>query len=293
MPYSEDSERYWLHKEPFHFCGDLGVAKWLRVVNDEEYLALFESASEGSVCGTATTWKVFSKEAPSRIKEFEPNAKIVIMLRPPVTWMRSWHHDLLRHGYEDQVDFGQALELEEERVEGRKMPRRPAFGGCLQYRKAARFSEQVERYFEVFGKENVFVGLLEEFEKEPQTFLKSLTEFLGVDSTVELKVTRENDSRILDGTHHFDLAMGRMVGRLPGGEGLKSFFKAKLEKRYRRLADRIFAPMSDKSINSILEEELLEEFEPEVAKLGKLIGRDLSHWNEPQFPRSENEHHHH
>ena len=54
--------------------------------------------------------------------------------------------------------------------------------------------------------------------------------------------------------------------------------------------------MSDKKIDSIVEEELLEEFEPEVAKLGELLGRDLSHWNEPRFPRSEHDHdhdHHH
>ena len=293
MPYSEDPSRYWLHKEPFHFCGDLGIAEWLRVVNGDDYLNLFKDAPEGSLCGTATAWKIFSKEAPIRIKEFEPNAKVVIMLRPPVTWMRSWHHDLLRYAYEDQVDFGQALELEPQRAEGRRMPRRAAFSGCMQYRETARFSAQVEGYYQTFGRENVFVGLLEDLQNDSGSFFKELLEFLGADSTVELKVARENDSTALRGTHHFDLAVGRAAARLPGGAGLKKIFSKLLASRYRKLADRIFAPMSDKSINSILEEELLEEFEPEVAKLGKLIGRDLSHWNEPCFPRSEDEHDHH
>ena len=293
MPHTDDPSRYWLHKEPFHFCGDLGVAEWLRVVEDDEYLKLFEEAAEDVVCGTATAWKIFSREAPARIKEFEPKAKIVIMLRPPVTWMRSWHHDLLRYAYEDKVSFGEALGMEADRKEGKNMPRRPAFAGCLQYREAARFSEQVERYYEVFGCENIFVGLLEDFEREPQDFLKKLLGFLEVDSTVELEVTRENDSPPLRGTHHFDLAVGRFMDRVPGGGGLKKIFRKSLEGKYRKVTDKVFAPMSDKKIDSIVEEELLEEFEPEVAKLGKLIGRDLSHWNEPRFPRSEHDHEHH
>lgn len=293
MPHSEDSERYWVRKEPFHFCGDLGVTEWSRVVREDDYLALFSKAPEGARCGTATAWKMFSQEAPVRIKEFEPQAKIVMMLCPPVTWMRSWHHELLRHAYEVQVDFGQALEVEKERAEGRKMPCRNASGNCLQYRKAARFSEQVERYFEVFGRENVFVGLRDDLEKDPSSFYKSLLEFLEVDSSVQLEGKQTSDSEALCGTYHFDLAVARTVGRLPGGAGLKKLFSKSLQQRYRKLADRIFAPMSDQSINSILEEELLEEFEPEVARLGKLLDRDLSHWNEPRFPRSENEHHHH
>lgn len=293
LPHSDNPDRYWQHKEPMHFCGDLGITDWLRVVKEEDYLALFQDAGAEKVCGTAGAWKLFSEEASLRIKEFEPDAKIVIMLRPPVTWMRSWHHDLLRYAYEDKVSFGEALAAEEERKQGRQMPRRAAFAGCLQYRKAAHFSEQVERYYQVFGKDRVFVGLMEDMQDKPQELLRDLLEFLGVDSSVTLKLGRENDSGTLVGTHHFDLAVGRVVSRLPGGKLLKEFFAKSLEARYRKLADRVFGPMSEKKIDSILEEELLEEFEPEVAKLGKLLGRDLSHWNEPRFPRSENEHHHH
>ena len=295
MPHSEDPQRFWLHKEPFHFCGDLGIADWLRVAERDDFLNLFKEASEQAICGTASAWEAFSQEAPERIKEFEPEAKIIIMLRPPVTWMRSWHHDLLRYGYEDQVDFGQALAMAEERVAGRKMPSRAAFAGCLQYRKAARFSEQVTRYYDVFGRENVFVGLHEDLEKNQTEFTRNLLQFLGVDSSIPLVVERTNDSSVLKGTHHFDLAVERVVDRLPGGEGLKSWFGRSLKRRYRHLADKIFAPMSNKSISSVLEEELLEEFEPEVAQLGELIGRDLSHWNEPRFPRNAHEHdsHHH
>lgn len=292
LPHCEDPERYWLHKEPFHFCSDLGIAEWLRVVNDDDYLKLFEEAPEDAICGTATAWKIFSEEAPSRIKEFAPDAKIVIMLRPPVTWMRSWHHDLLRHGYENKVSFREALEEEAARAEGKNLPRRNAFGSCLSYRKAAHFSEQVERYFATFGRENVFVGLMEDIENDGAAFLKNLLEFLGVDSSHIPAMNRENDSAVLRGTHHFDLAVGRVVSRLPGGEALKRSFEKRLQGRYHSFVDGIFAPMSDKKIESILEEELLEEFEPEVKKLGALLNRDLSHWNEPRFPRSEHDDHH-
>lgn len=252
-----------------------------------EWGGLFGEVANEAVCGVAMSGRLFSKEAPARIRELLPQGKVVLMLRPPVTAMRSWHHERLRDAREDQVDFGQALEKEREQSEGKRGTR------AMGYRAAARFSERVEDYFEAFGRENVFVRLEEDLEKDSERCFRELLEFLGVDSSVQITVVSESDSDVLCGTHHFDLSVGRLVNRLPGGGGLKKLFASSLEARYRKLADRIFAPMSDQSINSILEEELLEEFEPEVAKLGRLLERDLSHWNEPRFPRGEEDHHHH
>ncbi len=292
VPASDDPQRFWLDQEPYHFCGDSGSADWLRVVSGDDYRNLLEAAPPNAKCGIATGWKLFSQDALQRMKEFEPNAKIVLMLCPPITWMRSWHHEMLRYAYEDQVDFGQALAMEKERSQGLKLPRYVPSKECLQYRKAARFSEQVKAYYELFGKDQVFVGLLEDMQDEEADFQGRLLEFLEVDSSVNFETSGMNDAHFLKGTHHFDLAVGRVVKRLPGGSKIKQWFTKSMEPNYRNLMDKIFAPMSDQSINSILEEELLEEFEEEVDSLSRLIGRDLSHWNTPRFPRDEGGHHH-
>jgi len=284
LPPSGDLGYYWSNKDPFHFGGDF---------ESDDALNSFEGAAEGAVCGTATAWQAFSEQMPTRIQEFAPRGKIILMLRPPISWMRDWHHDLLCGAQEKKVSFQQALIAEQEREKGNVMPKEPTLAAHLSYRKSAQFSEQIERYYQVFGKEQVFVGLMEDWEEKPESFLKELLEFLEVDSTVKLTVKAEEGAQVLPGTHHFDLAVDQFFGSLPGGVGLKKFFTKTGEAKYRGVAERLFAPMSDKKIPSVLEDELLEEFEPEVAKLGLLLGRDLSHWNEPRFPRTYHDHDHH
>ncbi len=278
MPYSR--EDYWRHKEPFYFCGDLGIADWLRVSDEREYLELFKGVDGEKRVGEASAWYLLSEEAPTRIRASgNEGVKIVVMLRSPVEWMRSWHHDLLTYGYEDIADFGLALAAEDARTRGERLPRRAAFAGCLSYRKAARFSGQVRRYYEMFGRENVFVGLMGDMRREPAAFMKSLLEFLEVDSLCVPEVERRNDSTVLPATHLFNLAVGRVVDRLPGGGAIKWAFTSGPNKLVGRVVSRILPPLSDKSIEPGLERELREEFAVEIDELGSLIGRDLEHWH--------------
>lgn len=293
LPPNDAPEKNWLQDESYQDSEEAADAAWQRAVEEGSYLANFEAAPDDRILGSAIPWKLHSAEVPGYLKAFAPKGKVVIMLRPPVTWMRSRHHDLLRRGYENKVSFREALDEAEAHANGKNLPRREVSPSFFAYREAARFSAQVERYYEVLGRENVFVGLAEDLENDAPTFLGELLQFLGVGSSTVPEVAEEIESSPLRGTHHFDLAVGRTVDRLPGGKGLKRFFGRGLQGRYQKFIEGIFAPMSDQKIESILEEELLEEFEPEVRRLGKLIGRDLSHWNEARFPRSEHDHDHH
>ncbi|MEM9080257.1 MAG: sulfotransferase [Verrucomicrobiota bacterium] len=281
LPDSDDPERYWLVKEPNFFCGDLGIADWLRVKEEVEYLGLFGRAGTAKRIGEASPWYLFSEEAPKRIRSFAgTEVKIVILLRSPVEWMRSWHHDLLRYDYEDLVDFEEALEAEIDREWGRQMPARGAYPGCLCFRRAARFSEQVKRYVDYFGEEQVFVGLLEDMEEDSGALLRQICRFLGVRSDLGLTIPRVNVAPMLPATHAFDSKVGRAMNRLPGGKVLAKGFSETVGRPYRRIVDRVAGPLSDKSIEPRLEAELKEEFLPEVERLAKVIGRDLSHWHE-------------
>lgn len=269
---------------------------WPALVSDlKGQLADYEVSSgpRTGTIGIEASRLFLRRDTAKELKAAVPLARVVLLLDRPVKWMRSWHHQLLALVHEDQVDFGQALAHEERRLQGHRLPRHAPALEALRYRDAARLGSQVEGFFEDFGRENVWVGLQEDWEKEPKAFLENLFTFLEVKPTDSGESQMVLAEKVLKGTHHFDWAVARVVGRLPGSRGLKSLFAKTLQARYRRTADRIFAPMSDQRINSILEEELLEEFESEVAKLSSLLERDLSHWNEPRFPRSLNEHHHH
>ncbi|MBB5350405.1 hypothetical protein HNR46_000629 [Haloferula luteola] len=273
FPLAEHREAYWLFKEPGHFAGDLKIADWLRVIPEEDYLRLFEPAAEGRLCGEATATYLFSEEAPQRIRTFTGGeAKIIIMVRSPVLWMRSWHHDLLRYGYENCGDFEKAIERGERRDAGRELPRRAAFAGCMNYRKLAHFSEYVHRWQETFGQERVFIGWQPDFEGNPQAFLRRLLDFLGVDPGPMPEAKRENDSSVLPATHAFDLWLGRVMGRLPGGEPISRFLQAEVGGIYRGVVDRVLRPLSDRTIAEPLLSRLQEEFSGEETRLMEMAG---------------------
>lgn len=276
MPYSEDKEVTWLHKEPNHFCSDLGIADWLRVETDDDYLKLFEDATTESRLGSASPFNLMSNEAAGRIHEFTGgSAKIIIMLRSPVRWMRSFHHDMLRYGYEDIADFGKALDAESDRSEGRRLPKRAAFAGCLRYREEADFAPQVQRYFDLFGREQVLVGTMDEFQNEPATFLNTVLNFLEVDASLCPENRRSNDSATLLGTHFFDLAVGRAIDRLPAAQALKSCFSGRPKALYHKLTSKVLRPVSDKTIEPKLAAALHEEFRQPTADLAELLDREL------------------
>ena len=63
-----------------------------------------------------------SESAVDEIHAFNPNARIIIMLRRPDEMLYSLHSQLLYSGEEDLEDFGAALAAESSRAEGHQMP---------------------------------------------------------------------------------------------------------------------------------------------------------------------------
>ena len=281
LPRSETTRTYWIQKEPMFFCDDLGIEDWIRVSQWEDYLALFAQAGGAPRVGEVSALYLLSESAPRRILDCcDDDVRIIILLRPPVDWMRSWHHDCLRYAHESIADFRQALDAEPQRRLGQKLPRHGGFKGCLNYRQAARFSESVERYFRLFGPDRVKVILMEDLHRHPQRVLEEITGFLGVSPMPPSGIERQNDSTALSRTHLLEFRLQRKWQSLPladhwVGEWIKS-----PGRWYRRAMLKLFPPLSNKAIDPELRRQLVEEFRPEVERLSRLIGRDLSHWNE-------------
>lgn len=280
LPRSDSPRTYWISKEPLHFCDDLGIGDWIRIGRESDYAALFADAGNARRIGEVSALYLMSPNAPHRIREYAgDDCRILITLRPPVDWMRSWHHDCLRYAHETIADFRLALAAEPDREAGRRIAKHCGFSGCLAYRKGARFSEQVARYFEVFGREQVKVVLMEDLAADPAGVLAEIATFLGISPDFPFRLERQNDSHSLSRFHHLEFRIARKLADRPGLANILRVVPHGVHDAYRKMVVRYFPPLSDKSIEPSLREELVEEFRPEVARLGELLGRDLSHWN--------------
>lgn len=181
-------------KEPNFFDGDLLSLKPLhRSYTLSEYLDLFK-AGEGLLCGEGTVWYMLSKTAAREIYQFNPDAKILIMLRNPVDFLYSLHSHLVFYGYEDIQDFESALLAEPDRRQGKRIP-----PGChptelLLYSQLASFTEQIQRYLDVFDRSQIHLTIYDDFVKDTAGTYRKVLEFLGVDAnfTTDFEIVNSN-----------------------------------------------------------------------------------------------------
>ena len=86
----------------------------------------------------------------------------------------------LRNATED-LDFDGALAARADRREGRRLPRLARNVKMYQYRAVASYTDQVARYFDAFGRENVHVVIFDDFVRDPAASYRATLQFLGVD----------------------------------------------------------------------------------------------------------------
>jgi hypothetical protein len=264
------------HKEPLYFGDDL-TRRYGRMSLDD-YLRLFRDAEPGQRSGEASTWYLYSTTAAREIKEFSPDAQITVMLRNPVDVMYAQHNQLIFNAMEPLTDFAEALDAEEDRRAGRRLPPWPINVENLFYRHSVRFAEQLERYFEVFGRDRVHVMLHDDLVRDGAGVIRGYLEFLGVDATLAAAPPTANENRKVKSARLQRLIfMPRVL--MPVAPMLRRFplvraVRTRLLKMNSEAKPR--APM-----DPALRRQLLDEFRPEIERLSRLIDRDLlSAWVE-------------
>jgi len=164
------------------------------ITSIEEYVSDFDN-EQGSLIGEICPSYVLAGSADNIFKH-NPNAKIIILLREPVSRAYSNFQHLVRDGRE-RGSFEEALASEDERLEkGWEW-----FWGLKQN---SRYYHVVKEYMDTFGNENVKVVLFEDFIKDQETHLKMIMEFIGLDAaTTRFEAFDSNKSGVVSGKWRF------------------------------------------------------------------------------------------
>ncbi len=165
----------------------------------DEYMGHFSGATDEAVVGESSHVYLPSTEAARLIHEFAPDARILIMLRDPVTSIHARHQQNVWMGREDILDFASALAAESDRRAGRRLPPDTPYVTGLRYREACTMTPQVRRYLDEFGRERLHFALLEDLGARP------LETYRGV---LELDPT----NNVLPSRRHVTVAWGRDYG---------------------------------------------------------------------------------
>ena len=257
-------------KEPFFFGTDLtGGSHWSR----QQYEAMFARSGD-LVCGEATTWYLYSKTAAKAIYRFNPEARIIIMLRNPVDAAHSLYGQLRFNQDEDIEDFAAAIEAQERRRRGQDIPDRCSAAWALQYTDVCRFSGQVQRFLETFGRRQVWFVIFDDFQARPADEVRRVYDFLGLDPGFRPDIRVLNRSKRPRSRRLQRLlrdAPTHLLGRL--------LVPPRLRPKVAGLALRLNSrPAPRPPLPPKVHADLAELFRDDVRRLGDLLGRDRMHW---------------
>ena len=172
-------------KEPDFFLEkeitDLGLYYGTTAIDtSERYHNLFSDKKDEKIFGESSVSYLYYPEVPKRIKEYNTEAKIIIMLRNPVD--RAFSHYLMdsRLGL-----FSDKFEDVFNKKEGLKFQ---------QYFLLGNYYEQVKRYFDEFSKENVHIIWYSDFKKDAEQEVQKAFKFMDVDSSCKVNFKTAHNS---------------------------------------------------------------------------------------------------
>lgn len=261
-------------RKDIHFFGsDLDFRNRSRE-SEADYLARFADAGEGMTLAESSVWYLASTQAAAEIAAFNPNARAVVMLRHPVDAMYALWGQLRLNGLgdEDLTDFAEALAAEPERARGARIPADTPLPSALLYRRAVRFSDQLERYQEALGREAVYVIIQEEMRADTAATVAAVYRWLGVDPSFSPELKPVNTAKAVRSE-----GLRSLLRAAPAGvkDVVPLGLRRRVSRQLRRWNSRheARAPMDPR-----LRAALVEEFSPEVARIEALLGRRVPAW---------------
>ncbi len=168
-------------KELYYFAPHALQNNVIDVIRDKkEYQRLFKNAKGHIAIGEATNIYLWDPDSPELIHQTVPHAHIIISLRDPIE--RAYSQYLMRMKYS-----GKKTSFYDDLMQDYKSQEK-VFGRSVLYVELGMYYEQVKRYFDVFGRQQVKVIIFEEFIQDPVKYVNEVLAFLGVNHRVS-KIT--------------------------------------------------------------------------------------------------------
>ncbi len=238
-----------------------------KITTFKEYYQLFDNVKNETAIGEASPAYISDKNAPILIKDYLPNVKIIAILRQPVERAYSNYLHARRAGKEEINNFEKAFNEEGVRIKNNWSP-------LYYYKNNGFYFQQLNRYYNLFPKENICVILFEDLIKNPISTTKKIFHFLNVDTSFTPNTSNQlNVSGTPKGILGWVLMKSRYYNLLPN-IAFHKYFPANIIKLLFKLVyqkpNKIHPDLVSKLTNLYYKREIL--------KLESLIDLVLKQW---------------
>jgi sulfotransferase family protein len=245
----------------------------------ESYLALFADAGADQLIGDTSPQYIRSPTAAAQIAALQPDARIIAIVREPVSYLRSYHMEMVLNHVEPEKDFRTAIDIEGKRR------REAADGSFLRpqflYSDHVRYVEQLRRFEAHFSRAQMQLIVYDDFRRDNAATVRAVQRFIGVDDEGPLRPVRTEPNQEVRSLrlHKVRGAIGRAESD-PASAGVlartvstitpRRLRRGALAGAVRRLAYSAPVPPDERFVH-----ELRRRFKPEVIALSEYLDRDL------------------
>ncbi|HTM03807.1 MAG TPA: sulfotransferase [Vicinamibacterales bacterium] len=264
-------------KEPHFFIEPV----WRRspARTEAEYLRFFAGASaDARVLLDSSAVHIYSPQALRKIRAFNPDAKILVLVRNPVKMLASLHRYSCRMFIEEVPDFEDAWNLQASRARGQKLPRRCEFPALLQYENLGRVGTHVATLLDIWPRSQVKIVFFDEFVNAPLEQYREILDFIGLPYDGRTTFPKVNEGGVWK---------SRVLGRLMLKTWplvIKVFTRVGVVGVFRRPRFWMFLwglnSARDEHIpmEPAFRQRLIDVFREDIQLLSAITDRNLDHW---------------
>jgi hypothetical protein len=280
----------WLQDHPNAFLPEIKEPHFFAVLRPDrvieklaDYMAQYAKAtSPGLIAiGDGSTTYLHTPGAMETVYGFAPEAKVILSVRNPIDMVRSLHAYKLSRQGEDVEDFEQAWRLSFDRRAGRNLPKVPGVIDPFQidYAEMGLLGKYLSKTYSILPRENIHVVVFDDLASDPRNTYTVLEAFLGIPDNGRTDFSASNVTSDTEVTK----SVYKVAARIPRPmkQALRKMGIGSVGVIDKLSAGKAPTKAERPKIRPEFLQELREFYREDVQLLGQVIGRDLSHWLQP------------
>lgn len=229
----------------------------IAISSTSAYHQLFDNQKK--IMGEASVSYLFYKDVPKRIYDYNPNAKIIIVLRNPVE--RAISHYLMDHR------LGLCPHSMNDIFNNRE--KWPIY--FQQFLELGLYFNQVKRYLDTFSKEQVHIVFYDDFKQGIEDIMVDLFQFLDLDNTL-IDYTVQNP---------FMSSSNPVISFLYKISWIRKGVKKMMPQNHlKRIKSRFFSSHDKPHFTNEILDQLNTFYRADILDLELLLNTDLSRWKQ-------------